>query len=308
MDCWNRKSDECEYAATLSFGRRGDLVDYAKAGEVCISHACVSFLRHWGTYRDVPDCIRGNLLEKLKLDPSTRARVQEHVLTSHGDRMSHRTSDVEEDFIHPAVLKLLLHGGLSPTQISQMRNLCVLFIGMTARGSWVTWLMEVQGVLDKNRCPIVQIIDDDKGVHIVAAINLYESVPEANILGLDVCHELIDRQVGCAIGMATGATFCGVTGSSTIACRWDITGPPAVRAARLMQYAMMNGIEAAIDESVYRDPLAEPRLTVALICRNTFHSIECSMVPARRLPACSDRQQKVAASVTCKKWQSWNGF
>ena len=35
-------------------------------------------------------------------------------------------------------------------------------------------LMEVQAILDKNRCPIVQIIDDDKGVHLVAAVNLYE--------------------------------------------------------------------------------------------------------------------------------------
>jgi hypothetical protein len=45
------------------------------------------------------------------------------------------------------------------------------FIAMTSNGSPVNWLMEVQHVLDGNRCPIVQIIDDDKGVHIVAAIN-----------------------------------------------------------------------------------------------------------------------------------------
>ena len=141
-----------------------------------------------------------------------------------------------------------------------MRNLCVLFIGMIANGSSVNWLTEVQAILDRHRCPIVQIIDDDKGVHLVAAINLYEAIPEAAVLGLEVCQELQNRQVGCAIGIAMGSTFCGVTGSSSIACRWDITGPPAVRAARLMQHAIKNGFEFAIDHSIYQDRLASSKL------------------------------------------------
>ena len=171
-----------------------------------------------------------------------------------------RDKTVEEDFIHPKVIRLLTHGGLTPTQISQMRNLCVLFIAMTSNGSSVNWLMEVQSMLDKNRCPIVQIIDDDKGVHLVAAVNLYESVPECSLFGLEVCRELVEKQVGCAIGMASGSTFCGVTGSSSVACRWDIAGFPPVRASRLMQYALRTEIEVAIDQSVYSDPMASTRL------------------------------------------------
>lgn len=121
--------------------------------------------------------------------------------------------------------------------------------------------LEVQGVLDRNRCPIVQILDDDKGVHIIAAVNLYETVPEASEFGIRVCHELVERQVGCAIGVAMGPTFCGVTGSSSFACRWDITGPPAVRAARLMQFAKARGMEIAVDESLCQSsPLASSRL------------------------------------------------
>ena len=107
---------------------------------------------------------------------------------------------------------------------------------------------------------VVQIIDDDKGVHVVAAVNLYESVPESSLKGLEVCHDLIGQQVGCAIGMAQGSTFCGVTGCSNVACRWDITGPPAVRAARLMQYALSADVEVAIDQSVYHDPMAATRM------------------------------------------------
>ena len=100
---------------------------------------------------------------------------------------------------------------------------------------------------------MVQVIDDDKGVHVVAAVNLYESIPESSLMGLNICSELIRQQVGCAVGMAQGPTFCGVTGCSMVACRWDITGPPAVRAARLMQYALSENIEVAIDQSLYDD-------------------------------------------------------
>jgi class 3 adenylate cyclase len=110
---------------------------------------------------------------------------------------------------------------------------------------------------------VIQIIDDDKGVHVVAAINLYESIPEASLMGLAICFELVGQEAGCAIGMAQGPTFCGVTGCSTIACRWDVTGPPAVRAARLMQYALNEGIEVAIDRSVCNDsPIAAAKLVI----------------------------------------------
>jgi hypothetical protein len=109
---------------------------------------------------------------------------------------------------------------------------------------------------------VVQIIDDDKGVHVIAAINLYESDPYASSLGLAVCEILESKQVGCAIGMALGSTFCGVTGCSSVACRWDITGPPAVRAARLMQLALKQGWQMAIDQSVFDDPLVSTRLKV----------------------------------------------
>lgn len=109
---------------------------------------------------------------------------------------------------------------------------------------------------------VVQIIDDDKGVHLVAAFNLYESIPECSLLGLNVCRELVERQVGCAIGMASGSTFCGVTGCSKVACRWDITGPPPVRAARLMQLALESEWEIAIDQSVHDDPMAASQLNI----------------------------------------------
>jgi len=92
-------------------------------------------------------------------------------------------------------------------------------------------------------------------------VNLSESIPECSLLGLEICRELSAKQVGCAIGMASGSTFCGVIGSSDIACRWDIAGPTPVRAARLMQYALLSHTPfVAIDQSVYNDPMSFTRM------------------------------------------------
>jgi hypothetical protein len=43
--------------------------------------------------------------------------------------------------------------------------------------------------------------------------------------------------------------FCGITGSEN-ACRWDITGPACVRAARLMQHGVQKNMPVVIDASV----------------------------------------------------------
>ena len=244
-----------------------ELVDLAASGEVCVSRDCLDYLEGYGEFRNVIDLDSdARILTRLNLKIDMLEKIDNHVVRILAARLDNRNNKIEEDFIHPSVLKLLSHGGLSPTQIAQMRNLCVLFIAMVANGSSVNWLTEVQAILDRHRCPIVQIIDDDKGVHIVAAINLYEAIPEAALLGLQICEELREREVGCAIGMAKGSTFCGVTGSSTIACRWDITGPPAVRAARLMQYALANGHEFVLDNSIYQDQLASSRLSLLHNC------------------------------------------
>ena len=243
-----------------------ELVDLAKSGEIAISEDVADYLGTRGEFKEIPGVLGGMLLTDLDLDDHLGEAMDQHVTDSRANREARRINGSEEDFIHPNVLRLLRYGGLSPTQIAQMRNLCVLFIGMTSNGNSVNWLMEVQGVLDRYRCPIIQIIDDDKGTHVVAAVNLCESVPESAVLGLDACRELVSKQIGCAIGVAMGATFCGVTGSSGVACRWDITGEHPVRAARLMQYALLNKCQVAIDGSVLNDSMAATRMTVLDPC------------------------------------------
>jgi class 3 adenylate cyclase len=242
----------------------GDLVDLSKSGQTCVSNNCLMFLEDMGVYQDIEDCgpaVGAMLLMDLTLEEDMILLMEEHISNTMVARLSRRNENIEEDFIHSNVLASLSHGGSAPTQIAQMRNLCVLFIAMTSKGNSVNWLMEVQAVLDCNQCPIVQIIDDDKGVHIVAAVNLYEAVPEMCLLGLKVCRELVEKRVGATVGVASGPTFCGVTGCTT-ACRWDITGPGVVRAARLMQFALSKRVNFAIDQSVYDDPVAATHMTV----------------------------------------------
>lgn len=144
--------------------RIGEVVDTAKAGEICVDKDCYTIIGTSGRFRDVPNSPHLKILQSFDLEGSLRPILEEHVENLIEDRQSIRQKRIEEKFIHPKVLRLLSHGGLNPTQIAQIRNICVLFIAMTSNGSSVNWLMEVQSILDRNRCPIVQIIDDDKGV------------------------------------------------------------------------------------------------------------------------------------------------
>lgn len=189
----------------------GELAELSKAEETAISRNCFSFLEGSGQYEEIPGEIGAKLLVGLILEESLVEMMDIHIQKTMEKRAKYRAKIagcIEEEFIHSSVLEALHHGGLSPTQIAQIRDLCVLFIAMTSHGDPINWLMEVQEILDRNHCPIVQIIDDDKGVHIVAAINLYESVPESPVLGLKICRELSSKRVGAAVGLAAGNYLC----------------------------------------------------------------------------------------------------
>ncbi|CUF29174.1 guanylate cyclase, putative [Bodo saltans] len=159
-------------------------------------------------------------------------------------------SDILDKNLVPPQVSKKLRQGFKPSHLAEMRFLCVLFIRKQLTNvSALEWFSEVQGVLDENRCPIVQIIHDDKGTHLIAAVNLYrmERDPIAN--AIRAARTLVDRETGCAIGIACGEVFCGITGADQ-ACRWDITGPACVRACRLMQHGVANNIDVVLDESI----------------------------------------------------------
>jgi class 3 adenylate cyclase len=130
-----------------------ELVDIAKAGEICISNAGAEFVGSRGIFKSIDGRDDCKLITKIDLDAVVHSNMESYLEQNMSDRLVRRNKRIEEDFIHPSVLRLLVLGGLSPTQIAQMRNLCVLFIAMTSNGSSVNWLMEVQTILDKNRCP-----------------------------------------------------------------------------------------------------------------------------------------------------------
>ena len=137
-----------------------DLVDMAKPGEVCVSHGVVDHLLQYATFIKLTDVggMTFQILSALSHDQDVANAMNDHIGKSMFDQQCKRIKLLEEEFIHPNVIKLLSHSGLSPTQISQMRNLCILFIAMTSSfGSTVNWLMEVQTILDKHRCPSTYI-------------------------------------------------------------------------------------------------------------------------------------------------------
>lgn len=159
-----------------------------------------------------------------------------------------QSGSVDDFFVPPAVLAKL-RMGLRIHDMAEMRLLYVLFLKKTGLSDVNEWFDEVHDVLASNRCPITQIIDDDKGTHVVAAMNLYVGEDGAADAAVNVVRELAEREVGCIIGIAGGSCFCGIVGSEEI-CRWDVTGWACVRACRMMQYAEKEGITAAIDQTV----------------------------------------------------------
>ena len=138
-----------------------DLVDMAKPGEVCVSKEVADHLIRYGTFIERNDEFDTTfkILNTLNYDEDIMHAMSDHIESTMCDQKCKRIKLLEEEFIHPNVIRLLSHSGLSPTQISQMRNLCILFIAMTSSfGSTVNWLMEVQTILDKHRCPSTSLV------------------------------------------------------------------------------------------------------------------------------------------------------
>ena len=254
----------------------GEVVDAAKPGEVCatkqaLSHCCrgtevtpipgrKGLLRLDAMPHDC-DCFCMQRLRNPDEDASDVESLSDLEEEEWEEDADHRLENTEK-FLHPFVRRQLKQG-LLQSQMAEMRLLTVLFIHKTDPTIDIAdWFVELQRVIDTYHCPIVQMIDDDKGVHIIAAINLFTSDREPAVTGIRLAKELVARQAGCTIGIATGMTLCGVVGSH-LASRWDITGWACVRACRLMQHGVKVGEMVVIGESTLQYA-ADESLTIPL--------------------------------------------
>jgi class 3 adenylate cyclase len=172
-------------------------------------------------------------------------------------------TQIEALFVPPLILSTL-RSGLPASHISSIRLLFPMFIKKRGRVPVAEWFGDVCAVLHRHQCPATQIIDDDKGVHVVAALNLVVADPAAGDAAVQVCRALLEAGVECIVGVAAGSVLCGVMGDERKACRWDMTGTTCVRACRVMQYAEAFALEhpeperlprvvAAVDESVVNE-------------------------------------------------------
>ena len=157
--------------------------------------------------------------------------------------------DLAKHFIHPAIARIA-KTKTNLSLVAELRPVTILFIGKDPDDdlSISEWFSELGSVLDRWQCPVLQLIDDDKGVHVLAALSLVHIDRDAGSTALRICKELIEREVSFFAGIASGRTFCGVTGSN-VACRWDVTGTAVVRACRLMQLAIKIATAEVDDET-----------------------------------------------------------
>eukprot|EP00760_Papus_ankaliazontas_P026533 PhM_4_TR3048/c0_g1_i1/m.45248 len=150
----------------------------------------------------------------------------------------------------PPPIAARVTAGINPFYLAEMRDLVVLFIHLGVDTDEQIWFDEVFRVLANASCSVVQIIDDDKGVHVVAAFNLYVMHGDSADRAIGVASTLRSMRSDCHIGVAFGSVMCSVLGSRE-ACQWDITGAACVRACRLMQHAERTGMDSVIDESAF---------------------------------------------------------
>eukprot|EP00906_Rhabdomonas_costata_P012543 RCo018060 len=145
----------------------------------------------------------------------------------------------------PAVLHEYLCSvptGASRSTLALQRFVSVLFVGqcglrysdMQAVKHFATAALEI---VFHNDGEVLQAIQDDKGLHIVAVFGV-QSTEQPSIPAVTAAMEMlacphINSTLQCQIGVATGDTFCGIVGSDSRKA-FDILGEPVNLACRLM--------------------------------------------------------------------------
>eukprot|EP00667_Euglena_gracilis_P002587 EG_transcript_2591 len=262
---------ECEdlhFVSGTPLKEAGEALDFAHAAEVCLTAACAVLCPGLATVATGhPSFVR---LSALSGSP-----IQAPVLAL--EKPSHLVSG----FVSPTILSWLQQGR-DLRSMEANRMLTVLFIYCDAQADVAQWVAEVQAVLKRQHCVILQVIDDDKGIHVVAAFNLYQTCADSGDRSVVVARELR----GCTVGVAHGMVFCGLMGNGA-ASRWDITGFACVRACRLMQQAQRLRLPALFDASVLgtlEDPTVLEELPQRLSLKGTSDPVP-GFVPAADPPA-----------------------
>ena len=162
-------------------------------------------------------------------------------------------------FVAPAVLQRIDAG--QSEWLAEFRQVTSVFVnlpGMDLQSAGSRYalqdvVVETQKALGKFEGTLKQVIDDDKGVTIVAAFGLppfsHEEDPYLAVQAAEAIQDsLRQMKLAYGIGVATGRAFCGATGS-TVRRNYTSIGSDVNLAARLMKAAQF---EILCDEATAR--------------------------------------------------------
>eukprot|EP00760_Papus_ankaliazontas_P028320 PhM_4_TR363/c0_g1_i1/m.16300 len=243
------------------------VVDSAASGEVCISAPFAATLpsgvvrQHHNMDADVirVDALgdETDLFGAVSGDTLVSKKARFRPRKEAGRKLAGATAALHAHMISfvPPVVYSKMMSGFDITDLVEMRHLHVMFIKASLSVDVSIWFDELFAVLNEHRVSVVQVLEDDKGLHIIAAVNLYITENNASDHAVKVARALRTQDLGFYMGVASGPVFCGIVGS-VHARRWDITGAACVRACRLMQFAELEGIDVAFDTSLV-DTLSE---------------------------------------------------
>ena len=230
----------------------GSLVDAAKPGEVCISG---------GAWEELLLCghpsgeSRGNscwLLRSVDDSSAPNALVTNDNVNARKKTYRDLAASKDEEGtarrMVPRLVNEFLRGGIPPQSIAELRTLVALFASLPANDSDIEGICEV---VEESGATIVQLMDDDKGLHAIIAFNVSHAQDEAADAAVGLAGELVGSWPSIVVGVATGESFLGVVGSPS-RCSFDILGVGVNMACRMMQLGHSKQVHAVFTESVYQ--------------------------------------------------------
>eukprot|EP00906_Rhabdomonas_costata_P011171 RCo015795 len=221
----------------------GDAVEASIAGQVCLTPVAYDLVKD----QVVASKLEGGCFLVESASTSAPVDYKQPVCTV---RYTPHNLKLLEEFLPGVLLEHLRRTTDGSARIASVgqtlalqRFVSVLFLGQpdlpySDIDSVQAFATAALSIVAHNEGEVLQAIQDDKGLHLVAVFGLHPMDTPAKPAVQSALDMLTSVQVNgnkrCRIGVATGKVFCGIVGSPQRRA-FDILGDPVNLACRLMQ-------------------------------------------------------------------------
>eukprot|EP00759_Apiculatamorpha_spiralis_P023330 PhF_6_TR27149/c1_g1_i1/m.39654 len=227
--------------------RIGDYVDGASSGEICVSTAvaelCGSNIETYVKDKAHPELV-------MIKDVHAPEPIENSRSPTKGCKLNTQSQKLLPRIVHEQI-----QAGLPSYAVAELRNLVVMFMTFPTKGLSPSviksTLEEVCDMSDRVGAATVQILDDDKGLHVIVAFNLLLAQDDAADASVQLATDLVYSFPTIKVGVSCGETFFGVVGKPDTRCSLDMIGDSVNMACRMMQYGMAHNVSATFTDDLY---------------------------------------------------------